>query len=66
MAEPVTLVITTTMPASSLTTLRNIGTEAADYIAAQARLAGFDIEVSCLVGHAAHNASRTDTSSGTS
>jgi hypothetical protein len=52
MSGDVTLFITATLPPSSLTTLRNIGREAADYIAAQAKLAGFDVAVSCLVGDA--------------
>lgn len=49
-SDYVTLVITVTLPRSATTTLRNIGTEASDYIAAQAALAGFTADVTCIVG----------------
>ena len=50
MGEPITLVITVTLPNGYLTTLRNIGSEAAYYVDAQLRDAGVTVPVvTCLV-----------------
>jgi len=51
MGEPITLVVTVTMPNGYLATLRNIGAEAAEYVADQLRAAGVaEPAVTCLVG----------------
>lgn len=60
MADRVTLSITVTLPNGYLTTLRNIGEEAAAYIAAQVRDAGTEADVICLVGHPQDNARRSE------
>lgn len=49
-APEVTMVLTVTLPNGSQTTLRNIASEAALYVDAQVRLAGYTPTVYCLVG----------------